>query len=175
MVGVWAFLGSQPALPVSPPRPPTQVRSYAMEIVTSRFGSLQIHPQDTICFPAGLPGFEDCREWVLLAENEHRPVAWLQATGWADLALPVVDPRRFSDAYTLRLAATDLAPLGLDHGCEAQVLAVVAQHDGVLTLNLKAPVAINMQRRLGRQVVNRGDWPLCHSIASQNIPLKKIA
>jgi len=40
---------------------------------------------------------------------------------------------------------------------------------------LKAPVVINLERRLGRQVVANGDQPVQYELISQPAPLKKSA
>ncbi|MCI0403985.1 MAG: flagellar assembly protein FliW, partial [Acidobacteria bacterium] len=42
----------------------------------------------------------------------------------------------------------------------AFVLSVVSKSDGELTLNLKAPLIINLDRRLGRQVVTADEQPV---------------
>jgi flagellar assembly factor FliW len=39
------------------------------------------------------------------------------------------------------------------------VLAVVGKNDAALTLNLKAPLVINLERRAGRQVIVNSDEP----------------
>ena len=50
-----------------------------MKIDTTRFGCLDIVPDDLLQFPAGLLGLEDCRHWVLLADAEHMPWAGCKA------------------------------------------------------------------------------------------------
>ncbi len=146
-----------------------------MEISTTRFGSLKINRSDRICFASGLPGFEDCREWVLLADGVGSDVGWLQSTAWPDLAVPVVNPRVYVPAYEVRLDRSELAPLGLDSPADAQILAIMARHGDFFTLNLKAPLAINLRRQLGRQVVNNGAWSVHHVVTGRPAQLRKSA
>ncbi len=146
-----------------------------MEIATTRFGAVQISRSDRICFPGGLPGFEDCRDWVLLAERPQSEMGWLQSTVWPDLALAVVNPRVYVPSYEVRVEPSELNPLGLGSPADAQVLAIVARHGDFLTLNLKAPLAINVRRQLGRQVVNNGTWSLHHVVTGRPVPLRKSA
>jgi flagellar assembly factor FliW len=51
-------------------------------------------------------------------------------------------------------------PLEFSQFDEAYVLTVVSSSDGDLTLNLKAPLIINLDRRLGRQVITSDDQPV---------------
>jgi flagellar assembly factor FliW len=146
-----------------------------MDVATTRFGSLRVDCSDCLCFPNGLPGFEDCRDWVLIVESPDRAVGWLQSATWPDLAVPVTSPRRFVADYEVRLDPVELSPLGLDCASEAQILVMVAVHGDAYTLNLKAPLAINMRRRLGRQVLNGGDWALQHVIARRPALLRRTA
>jgi flagellar assembly factor FliW len=147
----------------------------AMEIFTTRFGSLKISQSDRICFATGLPGFEDCRDWVLLAYRPESELGWLQSTVWPDLAVPVVNPRVYVPSYDVRLDPAELSPLGLDSPADAQILAIVARHGDFLTLNLKAPLAINLRRQLGRQVLNNGAWSVHHVVTGRPVMLRKSA
>ena len=145
-----------------------------MQIHTTRFGMLEASSDDVLTFPAGLPGLEDCRRWVLLADRDDQRLAWLQSLNRPDVALAVVNPRRFVPDYQLRLSRGDLAPLGLDGVEDAVVLAVVGgQYDAAgrfaATLNLKAPLVVNPRRRTGRQVVCYGDSPLRYVLPSLSV------
>jgi flagellar assembly factor FliW len=135
-----------------------------MKIETTRFGSLTLDPQAVLLFPAGIPGLESCRQWVLLADAENDALGWLQSTLRPEIALAVVNPRRFVEGYQARVARSELAPLGLDGLQEAQVFAIVGKGESGITLNLKAPLVINLRRRLGRQVVANGDQPIRHEL-----------
>ena len=131
-----------------------------MQVRTTRFGILTVEPQDLIEFPAGIMGLEECRRWLLLSDAGNDALGWLQSTTRADMALAVVSPRRFVPEYQLRLARSELAPLGLDDIRAAQVLVIVGKNEQGITLNLKAPLVINLSARQGRQVIHSGDQPL---------------
>ncbi|HVA44952.1 MAG TPA: flagellar assembly protein FliW [Pirellulales bacterium] len=146
-----------------------------MQIRTTRFGSLELEPGDTIQFPGGLLGLEDCRQWVLLADAQNGALGWLQSTTRPDVALAVVSPRRFVPHYQFRVYRSELAPLELAGVKDAQVLTIVGKNERSITLNLKAPIVINLERRLGRQVVANGDLPLQHELNSVPATLKKSA
>ncbi len=115
---------------------------------TRYFGTVCYDEPSVIAFPAGLPGFPQCRRFLPMDDSAHRPLIFLQSLDRPQLcflALPValVDP-----AYRLKMSAEDLALIGFDHlpamETEAQCLAIVAvAPDGLATVNLLAPVVIN--------------------------------
>ncbi|HET6880079.1 MAG TPA: flagellar assembly protein FliW [Pirellulales bacterium] len=146
-----------------------------MQIRTTRFGSLELEPSDTIHFPNGLLGFEDCRQWVLLADAGNSALGWLQSTTRPEVALAVVSPRRFVPHYQFKVYRSELAVLELEQVRDAQVLAIVGKNERSITLNLKAPVVINLRCQLGRQVVANGDLPLQHELTTASSTLKKSA
>ncbi len=146
-----------------------------MDIQTSRFGTLEIDPQDILLFPAGVIGMEECKHWVLLSDDDNDAVGWLQSLTAAELAFSVVSPRRFSEEYQLRTTRLDLAPLCFEEADEAFLLGILTKNGPSLTVNLKAPLVINLQRRLGAQVVAVDDQPIQHEIACQPAPLRKSA
>jgi flagellar assembly factor FliW len=146
-----------------------------MQILTTRFGVVEIDADDLISFPAGVLGLEDCRHWVLLADAANDALGWLQSTSRPDVALAVVSPRRFVPEYQLRVSKGELAPLALRNVGDAQVLVIVGKNERSITLNLKAPLVINLERRLGRQVVSTADQPVQYELTAPTVPLRKSA
>jgi flagellar assembly factor FliW len=146
-----------------------------MKIDTSRFGIVDIEPDDLLHFASGLLGLEECRHWVLLADAENEALGWLQSTSRPDVAFAVVSPRRFVPDYQMRVSKGELAPLDLPDVRTAQVLTIVGKNQEGVTLNLKAPLVINLERRLGRQVITNGDQPLQYPLHRPSVPLRKTA
>ncbi len=146
-----------------------------MEIHTTRFGPVDVDANDVILFPGGMLGLDDCLHWVLLADASDEGLGWLQSTTHGDVALAVVSPRRYVPDHQVRVARSELASLVLEDSDEVGVLAIVGKRDGNMTLNLKAPLVINLRRRLGRQVLDNADQPLQYELAAAAAPLRKSA
>ena len=149
-----------------------------MHISTLHFGSVEIEVDDIVLFPHGLIAFEDCRHWVLLADDENPALAWLQSVNRPEVALPLVSPRRFVPDYRVHVSRGQLLPLEFSQFDQAYVLAVVSKSDGDLTLNLKAPLVVNLDRRLGRQVITSDDQPVALQLTTRQpmpLPLRKSA
>jgi len=146
-----------------------------MQIQTSRFGPIEIERDDILLFSKGLIGFENHRHWVLLADAGNEAVAWLQSLHDPEIALPVVSPRRFVPGYQVRIARGQLTPLEMAALDQAFVLTVLGGDSQQLTLNLKAPIIINLDRRIGRQVVTIDEQPLQLALPSAAVPLRRSA
>ena len=146
-----------------------------MLLETSRFGAVDVEVEDILHFPDGLIGLEDQRHWVLLADEENDSLGWLQSVKSSHVALPVVSPRRFASDYQVRIVRSQLAPLSLGSADQAFVLNVINRHGDQFTVNLQAPVIINLDRRLGRQVVTLDEQPIALPFAGCPVPARKIA
>jgi flagellar assembly factor FliW len=146
-----------------------------MKIETTRFGSVDIEPDDLLHFPSGLLGLEECLHWVLLADAENNALGWLQNISRPEVALAVVCPRRFVPEYQVRISRGELTPLQLAEIREAQVLVILGKNEMGITLNLRAPLVINLQRRLGRQVITNGEQPLQYQLTGESTDIRKTA
>lgn len=142
-----------------------------MQIDTSRFGAVQIEADDILLFPHGLIAFEECRHWVLLSDADNESLGWLQSVSRAEVALAVISPRRFVPGYQVRVGRSQLGPLELAQFDQAFLLTVVSQEEQTLTVNLKAPIVVNLDRRLGRQVITTDEQPVAHLIGQRLRPL----
>jgi flagellar assembly factor FliW len=146
-----------------------------MQINSTRFGLVNFEVDDILLFPHGLIAFEDCRHWILLGDAENESLGWLQSVPRGEVALPVVSPRRFVPQYQVRVTRGQLLPLELSQFDQAFVLTIISQNSGQLTVNLKAPVILNLNRRIGRQIITTDEQPLAHLLSSPAAPLRKIA
>ena len=146
-----------------------------MEIRSSRFGSIEVDDADILHFPEGLVGFAGCRDFVLLGDEQNGAVAWLQSIDQPEVGLAVVSPTRFVPGFRMRVARRELEPLKFDQLRGVRVLVIVGKSGRGITLNLKAPLVVNLERRLGRQVVTNGGLPLEYEVAAAAPALKMIA
>ncbi len=146
-----------------------------MNVSTSRFGSVEIKADDILLFKNGLIGFEDCQHWVILADAENPAIAWLQSMQRPEIAMPVVSPRRFVAQYQVRVDHQELDSLQLTDVDSAHVLCLVGKNASSLTMNLRAPIVVNLERKLGCQVLTKDDQAIQHEFADLPINLRRTA
>lgn len=129
--------------------------------VDTAFGTFQVAPHDVIAFPSGMPGFEQCRRFVLLSSDELAPFQCLQSVDGPAASFLVIDPRRALPDYRCALSETDRLRLG---GTEDDALlwaAIVTVQADQTLVNLRAPVVINPTLMVGYQLMpSNGIYPL---------------
>jgi flagellar assembly factor FliW len=124
-------------------------------IESSRFGPLQVEPEDVIDFPLGMIGLPGHR-YTLLDRNPDSGFLWLQSLDEPALSLPVVDPRRFFSNFALSLSEEDRERVSAsDLDAAAFYVTVRAAKDPAdIVVNLRAPIIVWEQ--VGHQLLNHG-------------------
>jgi flagellar assembly factor FliW len=119
---------------------------------------------EAVTFPDGIPGFESCRSWVVMAAEDATPLRRLQALDGADAAFLAIDPRGVLENYRCDLSASDRRRLGAGENDSLLWLAIVMMEpSGALTVNLRAPIVINPRTMTGQQVLPHNClYPLRH-------------
>ncbi len=117
-----------------------------------------------ITFSAGLPGFEACRTFVLLASEGDDALHYLTALEGPPASFLVVDPRQVQQGYRCELTPADAQRLGAQDNATLLWLALVmVEADGTVSVTLRAPVVINPTRMVGQQVIpHNTTYPLRH-------------
>ena len=119
---------------------------------STRFGELEVPMDSTIDIVFGLIGFPALRRYVLLDYNP--PFSWLQCVEAPELAFVVVNGAEFGDQYTFPLPYGD-RDIELQEGDEVAVVNIVSVRPDptMTTVNLKAPLIVNLKNRRGRQII----------------------
>lgn len=126
--------------------------------------------ESTIQFPTGLLGFENVKNYVLLADPEEAPFAWLQMGREPNLSFLVVSPMYVCADYNPDVSEEDIELLGVTNGDDVLVFNIVTLHkDGSATVNMKGPIMINRQTLVAKQVVpaNAADYSIQHPLNVQ--------
>jgi flagellar assembly factor FliW len=146
----------------------TSARSPMMRLETP-FGVLDVSDDQIVSFPSGLPGFEQCRRFVVVSTAEIAPMQCLHAVEGPNTSFLVLDPRRVMPEYRAVLTQTDFVRLGATQATTLLWLAVVSFDEvGQAFVNLRAPVVINPERMLGYQVMPHNSlYPLRHPLAPE--------
>ena len=124
-----------------------------MEIVTSRFGTLNVDDERVITFSKGLLEFPDYTRYALIQTGEENYFFWLQSVDEPNLAFVVTDPSIFFKEYEVPIKGETQAELGLADVAFAQVFVICNKVDEWLTGNLLGPILVNAQNRTAMQVV----------------------
>ena len=124
-------------------------------------------PTNQVRLPMGLLGFEQIKDYVLLANPSEEPFAWLQVEANASLAFVVIDPFLVMPGYQPDIPQPDVEFIGLKQPSDALLLNIVTVHGPHrATVNLKGPIVINRLTHVGKQVIlaNASEYSIAHPL-----------
>ena len=116
-----------------------------------KLGDFSYGTEDVIRFPQGIAGYEQLRQFVLLARDECAPFMFLAALDRPDVALPLVPVAPAT--LDVRPSRAALASLPTDAPITYYAVASIRPNGGEIGVNLRAPIVINPETRLGCQVI----------------------
>lgn len=126
-----------------------------MEIMTRDFGKVEVDESDIISFNSGLPGFEDLKDFVLLPLVEESPFIIMQAVEDPDVAFVTVEPGNLIQDYEFEISDKAEKKLKIESISNLLILNIITLKDKIdkSTANLSAPIVINLEEKLGQQVI----------------------
>ncbi len=124
-------------------------------VESALLGRLAIPGDQCYGFDSGIYGFPEAKTFALLpAENEG--LFWLQSLEHRNLTYLVVDPFRFVPDYVVDVDASELSELGPADADDLFIVCIVTlprSSDAPATVNLQGPIALDVVRKRGKQVV----------------------
>ncbi|MGM7702915.1 flagellar assembly protein FliW [Pseudalkalibacillus sp. Hm43] len=131
-----------------------------MLIETRYFGEVEVEGNEVITFEQGLPGFVDEKKFVIIPfADEETPLSILQSTGTPSLAFVIANPFMFYKDYEFTIPEGVLGQLKIKDEKEVAVFVILTVEDPFenTTANLKAPIVLKVEERVGKQVVLNDD------------------
>lgn len=126
-----------------------------MKIETKFLGKVDIEVNDIIQFKKGLPGFEEIKEYAVLPIEKDSPFALLQAVKKQEIGFVLAFPFAFKADYAFDISDEDKQELKVKQSEDLAIYSIVTLNDSFhdSTLNLLAPVLINVKEKCGKQLV----------------------
>lgn len=141
-----------------------------MKVNTRLFGEIEIEKEKIICFENGIIGFPDCKQFTLIfdetEDGERKNISWLQSLDEPSFALPVMDPLLVKDDYNPQVEYELLKGLGNLTEENTYVLVTVTVPSDIkkLSVNLKAPIVINVDELKAEQLIVEDGFPVKYMI-----------
>jgi flagellar assembly factor FliW len=131
------------------------VRCFALKIKTRDFGEIEIDEDNIILFENGLPGFEAHNKFVIIPLAEDSPFIIIQSLKDAEVAFTAVEPGNFIGNYSFEISDKIESELKISSIEDLLVLNIITLKEKIedSTVNLSAPIIINVRAGLGRQVI----------------------
>ena len=146
-----------------------------MKFFSSRFGEFEFKQENIIYFPFGIPGFDNFKRYILLTKKNIPFFYFLHSIEDENLMFILTNPFFFLKDYSFKLSDEDLYFLEINDikniEKEIFVFSIVTIKDKTkkFSLNLKAPVIINLLKKIGKQVIlYEDDYPVRYELDFSN-------
>ncbi len=137
-----------------------------MKAVTRLFGTIDVADDKIITMERGMIGFPNLTHFALIFDEEKKEkkfkIMWLQSMDDGDVAFPVADPIQIKEDYKPLVNEELIVPLGEMTEDNTYILVTVTVPKKVedFSVNLKAPIVINMDTNKGAQIITEDDYPV---------------
>jgi len=126
-----------------------------VNIVTTRFGEIEIDESKVIDMRGGIIGFEHLKKYILHIKDEKNPFWWFQSLDNSEIAFVVINPFIAKADYEPVIDDNDTKLLEIE-GIEDVVLltiVTICQTPFSVSVNLRAPIVVNAKKKIAKQVV----------------------
>ncbi|MFZ5968975.1 MAG: flagellar assembly protein FliW [Bacillota bacterium] len=142
-----------------------------MLIQTRHFGEIEIQEDTILDFPEGIPGFEAFKKYAIIKNPDpENHFHWLQCVDNPEITFVVINPFLVMENYDFEIPEYIVEKLKIeDHG-DILILSIVTIPENIeeMRTNLKAPVLININKKLGKQLVLSDDrYPMRYYFARE--------
>ena len=141
-----------------------------MKANTRIFGEIEIADEKIITMERGMIGFPNLNHFALIFDEEkgqkQTSIMWLQSMDDTDIAFPVMDPHAVKEDYNPNVNEEIVAPIGELNEENTFVLVTVTVPKKIedFSVNLKAPIVVNMDNRKGVQMIVEDDYPVKYKV-----------
>ena len=141
-----------------------------MKANTRIFGEIEIADEKIITMERGMIGFPNLNHFALIFDEEkgqkQTSIMWLQSMDDTDIAFPVMDPHAVKEDYNPNVNEEIVAPIGELNEENTFVLVTVTVPKKIedFSVNLKAPIVVNMDNRKAVQLIVEDDYPVKYKV-----------
>jgi flagellar assembly factor FliW len=132
-----------------------------MEINSKLFGKIEYTDENIINFEEGLIGISDKQHFILVEKDDFKPFSYLQSVDEGSFVLVVINPLMVESDYKFDIYRDDLYSVGLTNNdpesFSLMAIVILAPKLENITVNLKAPVLINIHTKQAKQVILQND------------------
>jgi len=130
-------------------------------ISTRDFGEIEINEDNIFEFPNGIFAFEESKRFALISPlgDDVYPM-WLQCADELTPCFVVFDPTLIDGDYEVTLSKSELALLKIKKDTKLRylVIAKVPENFKETTVNMKSPIVINCDLKVGTQFILPHDY-----------------
>lgn len=136
-----------------------EVAMETKKIVSSKLGEIEYSEADVITLSSPILGFPDLNDFILISNEKSYPFLWFQSVQDKHICFILVEPELFVTDYQPKLNKRELKILGAEEEAKLKLFCIVVVPDQPknATMNLRAPLVINAEKKLAKQVILEDD------------------
>ncbi len=142
-----------------------------MTIHTARFGELEIDEKLIVHFPDGIMPFGKNLDFALLVDVDDSPTAWLQSLQYPELAFWAGHAAKLFPEHEINIDRHHIKLMQTSEPEQLCVLVIISIQDGKPVANLLAPILLNIDQGVGRQIILSGNLDLVRV----SVPIEALA
>ena len=130
-----------------------------MEITSKLLGQIEFSEDSIIHFEEGLIGIPEKTKFILIEKEDFLPFSYLQCVDDPSFILVVISPVMVKKDYKYSIHPADLNAIDIKDEGDFSLLAIVIFASKVehITVNLKAPILINIHTKQALQIILQND------------------
>ncbi len=125
-----------------------------MKTIQTRFGEINYSPENILHFPAGMIGFPDLHNFIVMPNQKEGPLFWIQSVDDPEIAFVLTDPSNFFLDYRVipDEGERDILQIGPEAPCYVLTVVTVPP-DQQITINLAAPILFSPVTNRAMQII----------------------
>jgi flagellar assembly factor FliW len=126
-----------------------------LKLLSKYHGEINFQDEDIICFPYGLPGFEKLKKFIIVSIEGNEEFSILQSIEDGEVGLIITNPFIFNKNYEVEIPDFITVNLKIETPEQVTIYTTVTLNSCIdnITSNLKAPIIINKDKKLGEQYI----------------------
>jgi flagellar assembly factor FliW len=142
-----------------------------MKINTKYHGTREYIEEDIVTFKRGIPGFENLTKFIVFPLEENDFFNIFHSIEDENIGLVTVSPFSINSSYEINLDENILSDLNISSEKDVLILTTVTLNSKIenITVNLKAPIVINIVERLGEQIIlDKMEYSIKHPLLQES-------
>ena len=134
-----------------------------MKASTSRFGEVDVSDDSIVTFPFGLVGLPQHTRFVVFDVEQNSGYQWLQSLEDETLAVVITQADLIQPDFSDLIAEENIKDLEVkkeDQVAISVIVTIPAGHPERATVNLRAPILVNLRTRIAKQIILHESIPL---------------
>lgn len=140
--------------------------SKGFNLSAEKGGRSNMNKESVITFEDGILGFDNLKQYTLLHVEECRPFLWLVSVDNPRVSFAILNPAPYFSDYNPigSMDAGELASLGFSDIKSVETFCIVTLGESAAdaTMNLRGPLLIDMEKKIGRQIVKTEEYYSLH-------------